>query len=75
MGLSADTEHPARTAVPDAGRPASRADALVDELEQRIRDLHERGEHEFGNFTRLDWLILLLGAVVVPVLFVIAFAP
>jgi hypothetical protein len=46
-----------------------------DELERRIHELHGHEEQEFGNFTRLDWLILLLGAVVVPILLVIRFAP
>jgi hypothetical protein len=75
MSLASDTQPPPRAVADDAERPATRADALVDELERRIRELHEHEEHEFGNFTRLDWLILLLGAVIVPILLVIRFAP
>ncbi|MDE0884181.1 MAG: hypothetical protein OSB70_01470 [Myxococcota bacterium] len=37
----------------------------VAELEQRIRVLSELGDAELGEFTRLDWVLLLgLGAVV-----------
>jgi hypothetical protein len=50
-------------------------DTLVAELERRILELDDHDEPDFGGFNAVDWLILLLGAVVVPILFVILFAP
>ena len=41
-------------------------DASVEELERRIEALEELDESAFGTFTRLDWLICVLGSLVVP---------
>jgi hypothetical protein len=54
--------------------PADR-DALVAELERRILELDDHDEPEFGGFNAIDWVILLLGAVIVPILLIIRFAP
>jgi len=50
-------------------------DALVAELEQRLDELAGHDETELGGFSAIDWIILVLGALVVPLLFVIRFAP
>ncbi len=38
----------------------------VAELERRIRELERLDDASFGRFTRLDWWICVLGAVVAP---------
>ena len=63
------------TAAGEGEPAAAHREALVAELEQRIRELDTHAEDEFGEFSRLDWLFLLLGAVVIPFLFVLWFAP
>lgn len=75
MSLAPDTEAPPGSATRDGSGAVSRADALVDELERRIRELQERNERDFGEFSRIDWLILVFGALIVPILLVIRFAP
>ena len=39
---------------------------LVLDLEQRIDELQRMGDAELGTFGRLDWLILILIAIVIP---------
>lgn len=41
---------------------------LVKDLERRIEILENMDDAEFGSFTRLDYLILGIGAVVLPIL-------
>lgn len=41
---------------------------LVEDLERRIEVLENLEEREFGSFTRLDYLILIVGAVLLPIL-------
>lgn len=41
---------------------------LVEDLERRIDRLENMDDAEFGSFTRLDYLILIIGAVVLPAL-------
>jgi hypothetical protein len=48
--------------------------ALVADLERRIEDLESRDESDFGNFTVWDWVICVLGAVVIPYLALLWFA-
>jgi hypothetical protein len=47
---------------------------LVDDLERRIDELEGLDESAFGGFSALDWLICLLGAVVIPCLALVWFA-
>ena len=47
---------------------------LVDDLASRIDELEGLDESAFGNFTVLDWVICVLGAVVIPVLALVWFA-
>ena len=54
---------------------ASPPDALVVELEQRLRELEQADDGAFGEFTGRDWLLLLAGAVVIPGLLLAWFAP
>jgi len=57
----------------DPAQDAAR-DALVDELEQRIDEFEKLDEGAFGNFTTIDWVICVLGALVVPYIVVWVFA-
>jgi hypothetical protein len=41
---------------------------LVRDLEQRIDKMQNMGDEELGTFTRLDWIILIIFAVVLPVI-------
>lgn len=41
---------------------------LVEDLEQRIHQLETQPEEDFGTFRRLDYVVLVIGAVVLPVL-------
>ena len=45
---------------------------LVLDLEQRIDELERMGDAELGTFGRLDWLILILIAIVIPVIAIVA---
>ena len=47
----------------------------VVELERRIRMLESEDERAFGRFTRLDWWLCFVGAVVLPILALIWFRP
>jgi hypothetical protein len=50
-------------------------DALVADLEERIRELEERDDADFGRFSRLDWVILVLLSIVAPFVVLYHFAP
>jgi len=41
---------------------------LVLDLEQRIDQMQNMGDEELGTFTRLDWILLIIFAVVLPVI-------
>jgi len=41
---------------------------LVLDLEQRIDKMQGMGDSELGTFTRLDWIILIVFAIVIPVI-------
>jgi hypothetical protein len=69
MSTAADTERQSAADV------HPHRDALVAELEQRIDELVGHDEAELGGFSTVDWIILVLGALVVPILLVIRFAP
>ena len=45
---------------------------LVLDLEQRIDRIQALGDEELGSFTRLDWAILVIFAIVLPVVAMIA---
>ena len=45
---------------------------LVLDLERRIDELQRMGDEELGTFGRLDWLILILFAIVIPVIAIVA---
>ena len=45
---------------------------LVLDLERRIDELQRMGDDELGTFGRLDWLILILIAIVIPVIAIVA---
>jgi len=44
---------------------------LVRDLEQRIDEMQAMDEAELGTFTRLDWIILILISIVIPVIAVV----
>ncbi len=41
---------------------------LVLDLEQRIDMMQNMGDEELGTFNRLDWIILIVFAIVIPVI-------
>lgn len=41
---------------------------LVLDLEQRIDTMQNMGDDELGTFTRIDWIILIVCAIVLPVI-------
>jgi hypothetical protein len=41
---------------------------LVDDLQQRIDTMQDMGDEELGTFNRLDWIILIVFAIVIPVI-------
>ncbi|MDH5345218.1 MAG: hypothetical protein OEW59_05580 [Gammaproteobacteria bacterium] len=41
---------------------------LTLDLEQRIDRMQQMGDDELGTFTRLDWVILIVFALIVPVI-------
>jgi hypothetical protein len=41
---------------------------LVLDLEQRIDKMQDMGDEELGTFNRLDWIILIVFAIVLPVI-------
>jgi len=41
---------------------------LVVDLEQRIDLMQNMGDEQLGTFTRLDWLILILFAAILPII-------
>ena len=41
---------------------------LVLDLEQRIDKVRDMGDEELGTFNRLDWIILIVFAIVLPVI-------
>jgi hypothetical protein len=41
---------------------------LVEDLKRRIEALENLDDEEFGSFTRLDYIVLVIGAVLLPIL-------
>jgi hypothetical protein len=41
---------------------------LVLDLEQRIDMMQNMGDEELGSFNRLDWILLVVFAVIIPVI-------
>lgn len=41
---------------------------LVLDLEQRIDMMQDMGDEELGTFNQLDWVILIVFAVIIPVI-------
>jgi hypothetical protein len=41
---------------------------LTRDLEQRIDRMQDLGDEELGTFHRLDWIILIVFAIVIPVI-------
>ena len=46
---------------------------LVLDLEQRIDKMQNMGDSELGSFNRLDWVVLILFSIVIPVVLVVAY--
>ena len=55
-------------AEPAMDRDQARRTSLVEELERRIEEIEALDDAAVGRFTGWDWLICVLGAVVVPAL-------
>jgi hypothetical protein len=47
---------------------------LIEELERRIDELETLDEDAFGQFTTLDWVICVIGALALPYLALLWFA-
>jgi hypothetical protein len=47
----------------------------IEELERRIREIEPLDDGDLGSFTRWDWVICVLGGLVVPYLALWWFAP
>ncbi len=45
-------------------------DDLVRDLEQRIEKIEALDHEDLGGFNRLDWMICIVGAVLVPALLI-----
>jgi len=45
---------------------------LALDLEQRIDRMQNMGDEELGTFTRLDWILLTVFAIVLPVIAIVA---
>ncbi len=41
---------------------------LVIDLEQRINLMQDMGDEQLGTFNRLDWVILIVFAIIIPVI-------
>lgn len=41
---------------------------LVGDLEKRIDEVQDMGDKELGTFTRFDWFVLIVFAIVLPVI-------
>jgi hypothetical protein len=46
---------------------------LVLDLEQRIDRMQNMGDAELGGFGRLDWFLLILFSIVIPIALVVAY--
>ncbi|MDA0707072.1 MAG: hypothetical protein O2907_09145 [Proteobacteria bacterium] len=44
---------------------------LVADLEQRIDTMQNMGDAELGSITRLDWIVLIVISIVIPVIVVV----
>ncbi len=44
---------------------------LIAELERRIDTMQNMGDAELGTITRLDWIILIVISIVIPVIVVV----
>lgn len=62
--------------VPPAHEPGTApGDTLIPRLEQRIVELIDANDSDFGRFHTLDWVLCVLGALFVPYVAVIWFWP
>jgi hypothetical protein len=50
------------------------SEQVSSQLEQRIEIIESLGDEELGEFTRFDWLLCVLGAVVIPAILLWWFA-
>ena len=46
-------------------------DAQLEDLHRRIETLEALDESEFGEFSRRDWVICIIGALVIPTLLLV----
>ena len=60
------TQQPPVHPSPDIGRTPR--ELVVEELEQRIETLEALDDSQLGSFTAVDWVICVVGAVVIPTL-------
>ena len=51
---------------PGTGDKSEARGALVEELERRIRELESLDDAAIGSFTGWDWLVCVIGSLVLP---------
>lgn len=61
--------------APEENGQSARVDALHDELHRRIEELRTHHEHEFGTFHALDWILIVLGCLLLPIACYLWFLP
>lgn len=59
----------------DTGESSARPDLVHEELHRRIETLRAHHEDDFGGFNALDWVLILLGWVLLPVIAYVWFLP
>lgn len=64
-----------REGAPDRQAEPAHADALHHELHHRIEELRAHHEDDFGRFHALDWILIVLGCVLLPFLAYLWFRP
>ena len=58
------TQQPPLSPAPDVDK--SPRDIEIEELESRIETLEGLDDSALGSFTSLDWIIVVVGAVIIP---------
>lgn len=64
-----------RVDATDGDEPRGHADPLHHELHGRIEELRAHHEDDFGSFHALDWTLIVLGCVLLPVALYVWFLP
>ena len=63
-----------RSNPPGTGNESEAGGALVEELERRIEEIEGLDDAAIGSFTGWDWLVCVIGALVLPAIAIWWFA-